>query len=115
MDFPDRGEKPIASAGHRLDESWSGSRISERFSNLVDGRIESAVKLDKCVSGPQPLLQFFARDHLAGILEQQGQDAERLFLQRDLQAVLPEFPGFDVHLEGPEPDRVGTGSARLHR
>ena len=61
-------------------------------------------------SMPEPFLQFFPGDDLAGPLEEHGQDLKRLLLKFDLQAGLAEFADAQVELEKAEADDVLIGS-----
>ena len=48
------------------------------------------------------------------MLQQHFQNLEGLFLQKDLAAVLEQFSGLEVQLEGPETNRVtGHGVHRI--
>lgn len=53
---------------------------------------------------PEPPSEILAPDHDAGTFEQGGQDAQRLLLQREADAALPQLADPDVHLEGAEPE-----------
>src|SRR5438093_9200829 len=83
--------------------------VSKRDAKSVRCRVEAVLKVDKDIGGPQPVLQLFARDDLAGPLNQRQQHLQRLSLQPDLDAVLPQLARARLELEDPEPqDRAGT-------
>ena len=72
------------------------------------------LEIHKGVGGPELLVQFLARDDLAGMREQHRQDLKGLFLDFDLQAVLAQLGGAKVNLEGPEVNDVGDESRVRH-
>jgi hypothetical protein len=47
------------------------------------------IEIDKGVSRPKPVAQFFAPDDLSRPFQQHGQDLEGLFLQANLGAIAP--------------------------
>jgi len=50
------------------------------------------------------------------MLQQHFQNLEGLFLQKDLAAVLVQFSGLEVQLEGPEANRVTShGGHRISK
>jgi len=53
---------------------------------------------------PQPLLQFFSRDHFARSFQQDGQNLKWLPSESQLHAALAQFPRSKVNFEGSEPD-----------
>jgi len=66
------------------------------------------IEIDKSVGGPDFLLQLFPRDHLARIFQQNLKNLQGLLLKLDLDALLAQFPGAQVHFENTEANR------RLH-
>jgi hypothetical protein len=57
------------------------------------------VEIHESVRGPEFFLQLLARYHLAGVLDQHGQDLKGLFLKPDAQPVLTQFPGTKIQFE----------------
>jgi hypothetical protein len=57
------------------------------------------VEVDEGVGRPEFLLQLFARDHLAGALQQQRQDLKWLLLQAQLDSVLAQFARVEIELK----------------
>jgi len=61
------------------------------------------VEVDKGIFGPQFLLQFLARDHLAGLPQQERQNLERLPAQLEPHPVFPKFMRIQIRFEWTEP------------
>ena len=64
------------------------------------------VHIDRWISAPQFLTYLLPRDEFPRPFQQETKDAERLFLEPDSDAGFPEFPSFQIDLEGSEPDSV---------
>ena len=62
------------------------------------------IEVNKRIHRPEPLLELFTRNDLAGALQQHRQDLQRLHLQLDLATRLVQFSGTKVHLEHIEPE-----------
>src|SRR4051812_18608460 len=69
--------KPVSATGKSFHELRALCRVAEYLADFVDGGIEVALDVDESVR-PEALLQFFARDHFAGTLQQDGEHLERL-------------------------------------
>jgi hypothetical protein len=63
------------------------------------------VEIHEGVGWPQLLAQLFARDHLAGALEQQGQHLKGLLLQAQLRTILAQLARGEVQLEDSKPHK----------
>src|SRR5579864_2997706 len=98
----DGSDKAIATARESLDETWPLRRIIEREPQFLDGVVETMVKIDKRVGGPDALLKLPTRHNFAGILHEDPQDMEGLLLQSDLQPVFAQFSTLEVKLEDVE-------------
>jgi len=61
------------------------------------------IEIDKRVP-PEPLLQFFPSDHLARVLQLDGQDLKGLAGEFELHSSLAKFSCPKVNFEGSEPD-----------
>jgi hypothetical protein len=62
------------------------------------------LEVDVDVSGPEPLLQFFACHHIAGVLQEHRQHLDRLALQLNAQPVFAQLTAVKIELECPETD-----------
>ncbi|MGB2836464.1 MAG: hypothetical protein WBC30_12625, partial [Candidatus Sulfotelmatobacter sp.] len=64
---------------------------------------------------PEFLAQFLARHHIAGALQQQGQNLKRLLLQAKLGAVLAQFASGKIEFENTKPrDSAGVALESGH-
>jgi len=63
-------DESVSAAGEGFDVAGSGGGISQGFADLVDGGVETVVEVDEGVGGPEFLLQLFAGDDLAGMVQQ---------------------------------------------
>ncbi len=111
----DRSNEPVSATGQRFDVARTGSGVSQRLANLVDGRVQAVVEVDERVGGPELLLQLFARDHLARPLQQQSQHLKGLLLQAQLDAALAQFSRAEVQLEDSEARDSGCDFAARRR
>ncbi len=68
----DGSNEPVTSARQRLNETRRVRSIAKRRAKLADGVIDALVEVDKGVARPQGALDLFARNKVAGALEQQG-------------------------------------------
>ena len=66
-------------------------RITQGLAELHDRSIQTVVEIDEGVGRPEMLAQLLARDHLPGVLQQQEQNARRLFAQLDDRAIAAQF------------------------
>src|SRR5208282_6191579 len=80
--------------------------IAQRSAQLIDGGVQTVLEVHKCVGRPKLLAQLLARDDLARLLQQHGQNSKGLFLDLDLKPVLAELSGVKVSFENPEVDRL---------
>ena len=65
--------------------------VAERLFQLAGGLVEASVEIDVGIRGPELFPQILAGDDLAGPFDKQGQQAEGLLLQPDLEAALAQF------------------------
>jgi hypothetical protein len=63
------------------------------------------IEVDKSVGGPDSLLQLFPRDHRAWIFQQNLKNLQGLLLKLDLDALLAQFPGANIHFVDAEANR----------
>lgn len=106
--FNDGGDEAVAEAREGFNEAWAGGGVAQQLAEFVDGGVEILIVVDVGI-GPEAFAKGFARDDAAGILEEQLENKERLFLQAQAQAVLTEFAGLEVHLKNAKA-RQGNGN-----
>ena len=108
-------DKAIAAPSKRLHEARISGRVPQGFADLVDGRVEAVIEVNKRVSGPELFAQVLAGNHVAGMFEQQSKHLERLLLEPNADAAFAEFSGLEVRLEhaktdnAPARNRCGRG------
>ncbi len=84
----DRRDEAISASRQRLDKSGVIGGISQRFAQLVDRRVQTVVEIDEGIGGPVLITQFFASDHFARPLQEDGEDVKGLLLKLDPHALL---------------------------
>ena len=67
----ERSDEPITTPGNGFNVAWFVGRIREHVAQLLYGAVQSGVEIDEGVPGPEPLPEFFARNNIAGMLQQQ--------------------------------------------
>ncbi len=87
----DRNQKAVANSRHRLDVLRGLGRIAERLAELVDRSGQIVVEVNKDIVRPKRVSKIFAQDSLARRLDQERQDGQRLALDSDPCAELPQF------------------------
>lgn len=97
-------DESIASFGICLNETRSGRNVAERRANSIDCFVQAAVEVDQCVASPDPGLQLFSGYQLPRPFEQRHEHLERLVLQSDFDAALPDLAGCEIDLEATETD-----------
>jgi hypothetical protein len=88
----------------RFDEAGVLGVIPQRLAQFIHGGVDAVFKVNEGIGGPEPLLDLFPRHHLAGPLEEHGENLEGSFLQLDLAAVMAQFTSSKVNFELPDPD-----------
>jgi hypothetical protein len=81
-------EELVTALRRGRDQSADGRRRRPVPANLPDSSIQSHIKVNECVSGPQLLLKVRARYDSAGAGQQFDEHLERLLLQLYPSAVL---------------------------
>jgi hypothetical protein len=67
----DRRNEPVSTSRECLDENWGVRRFTQRIAQPLDRSIETMIKIDKGVRWPEPVANFFSRNQLAGMLQEQ--------------------------------------------
>src|SRR5215469_149256 len=81
-----------------------GRKVAKCLANSIDRFIQSAIKIDKRVPGPDPGLQLLPGHQLPWALQQCSQHLKRLVLQLDLDSALTYFAGLEINLKQAETD-----------
>lgn len=95
----DGSDETVAAPVQSLDVTWAFCGITQGQSQFAHGFVETAIEVDKCVRGPEPLTKFLPRDQFPGALQQQGQDVKWLLFQPDSHPVLAQFSGAEIHVK----------------
>ena len=110
----DRRDKSVPASRQGLDEPRSFRGISQRLTDLVDRGVQVVVDVDEGV-WPQPFLQFFARHYVAGLLEQDGQNLDRLAGKLQLLPILAQLARSKVQFERSETRKTSITRDWFHR
>ena len=97
-----RGKETVPTAGKRLNENGSIRRVTKRFTQTLDGRVQARIKVNKGVRRPKRRMKIFARDNSAGALKQLSEYKEGLILKAQLRAAFSEFPRIRVQFKDTE-------------
>jgi hypothetical protein len=100
------GNEAVPASRQRLHELRNIGRIAQRGAQPLDSRVQAMLEIDERVSRPQPAVQFLPREELAGPLDERGQQADRLILNRDFAPRLAEFARAEIELEACKPNEV---------
>ena len=94
----DRRDEDVAALDEAADEAGPHRVVAERPANLADEDLD-VVGMDVGL-GPDGLEQGFLGDHVAGALDEHGEQVEGLVGERNPYAVPPEGSGGQVEPEG---------------
>jgi hypothetical protein len=97
-----RNEESIASLWNRLNVSGIVGVIVQRLPKLPNRNPETAVKIDKRISGPETASKFLSSDDLPGVFQKRDEEPAGLLLQLDASPVLEELPRGGVYLKRTE-------------
>jgi hypothetical protein len=98
----DGSNEPVSAPRERLDKPRVISRVVEGLAKPLDGRVQTLLKVHKCIGRPEFLVKHFACNQFARIFEETDEDPDRLPFQPDLAALFPEFARTQIELEDPE-------------
>ena len=84
--------------------------VAERVAQLLDRGVQALVEADVRLVRPEPLSQLIAAHQTAGVVEEGGQDLERLFLEPNPPAIPSQLVRLEVHFEHSEADRDRVGA-----
>jgi len=84
----DRRQEAVAVTRNGFDVARVLGGIAQRGPQLGHGFVQAAVKINEGVHRPELVAKLFPSHHFAGVIEQEAQDLEGLFLQLDSNAAL---------------------------
>jgi hypothetical protein len=73
--------------------------IPQCLAQFIHGSVNAVFKINEGIGGPEFLLDLFPRHHLAGLLEERGENLERSLLELDFVAVSPHFTASKVYFK----------------
>jgi hypothetical protein len=94
----DVANEPVSPFGQSLDKTWVVCRIRKRLTEPVYRLIEALVEVDECVSGPQLLLQFLARDESTRTMQKREENLKGLGRDGCLVAIVTQFCRIKIEL-----------------
>ena len=105
----DRSDESIAASCESLNKARILGGVAESLPDFIDGCAQRMVEVDDRILTPESKLKFLTRDDLAGAFDQGGQDFERLALQLDAKACLPQFACLKINFVKAEGEsRIGN-------
>jgi hypothetical protein len=99
IDNLDLGEEAVAATSNGFHKAGTFGGVAEGLTDFADCFVEAVVEVHESIRGPELFLEFLTSYDIAGVLKQQDQDLEGLFLKADSQAVLAQFTGTKIHFE----------------
>jgi hypothetical protein len=108
------GEEAVAATSNGFHKAGTLGGIAEGLADFADRFVETVVEINESVRGPKLFLEFLTSYDIAGVLKQQGQDLEGLFLKANSQTVLTQFAGPKIKLENPETEPRAEVKVFLH-
>jgi hypothetical protein len=96
--YGDRFDESIPLPRHRLNVSRARALIAKDRSEAADDYVKAVIKVYVPI-GPQPTLDLFTRNQLAGLLEQQTEQIDGLSADPHRLPASPQPPSAIVKLE----------------
>ena len=98
----ERADEAVAEAGEGLDEARLRRVVAEDGPEPLHHRVDAVLEVDRRPVRPQPLPDVLAGDDVAGPIEHQRQQLERLLLQADGIAAAAHLAQAHVDLDAAE-------------
>src|SRR5580700_2026928 len=105
--FLHRRDEPIAPPRQSFNEAWTVGRIPQHFTQAHHRVVQSVVKVDKRISGPQTFAKLIPGDHISRFFQQDDEDLEGLFREFDPKTVFAQLKCFEVNLKNATPYKSG--------
>ena len=86
-----RRDEAIAAPRYGFNKARVFGRIAQDFPQPHHGVVQSVIKINERVAGPQPAAQFVSCDNLTRVFEKDGEDLKRLFRELEPNAMLADF------------------------
>ncbi|HEY2468484.1 MAG TPA: hypothetical protein VGI45_11705 [Terracidiphilus sp.] len=98
----------------RRDESWILGVVSQRLPQFLYSGIDTVLKVYEGIGWPKLLPDLFPRYHVAGPLDERGQNLEGSLLKLYLLTVAPHLTTSKVNFELSDPEARGCCGWYLH-
>jgi hypothetical protein len=72
------------------------------MAEFLNGSVQTFVKVDKCIGGPQSASKFLAGDDFSGMLQEHGENLKGLILDVNQSPAAVKLTGRKIHLEEPK-------------
>jgi hypothetical protein len=92
----------VAASRQCFDKSRGFFGVTQGVPKPLNGTVQTDLVVHKSVARPQSSLELIPHDHLAGMLQEQGEDLERLVVEFDFHAVLAKLAGAEVQVKTSE-------------
>lgn len=92
----------IANPRHSFDVLGRLRCVAQRLTKLIDRCRQILVEIDKDIIRPEGVAELFAKQGLAGSLDQQSKNGQRLALDFESRSKLPQFAMTEVGFVGTE-------------
>ena len=92
----------IASSRDRFHKPWVLRGIAQNFPQTHYRVIKPVIEVDESISLPEAVTKLIPGDDLARLLEEHGQNLERLFRELKTKPLLAKLGGLEVDLEHPK-------------
>src|SRR5580692_201910 len=75
-----RRDKPVSATRQRFNVAGPLGGVAKHLAKTCNRVVQAMVEIDKSVGGPNLRSKLLTSNHIAGTLEQRGQDLQRLTL-----------------------------------
>ena len=97
-----RSNEPVAAPRHGLDVTRCFRVVAKRVPDLLDGEVETVLKIYNGLVAPDLVPDFFPRYQLGRVTNEQGEDFERLRRQMKKDTGPPQLRCLEVQFEDTE-------------
>src|SRR5438552_4206336 len=106
-----RRDESVTTARQRLNVAGSVGIVTQSLAKLLDSSPDAVFILNNGSIQPQLGDDLLWRHNVAGMLEQQAENLERLLLKLDFASIAAQFSRCKIQLKEPETDGPGAVSA----
>jgi len=99
----------VATARQSFDVAGFLGRIGQDIAQLLDGAVQTSIKVNKRVRRPEFLTEFLTRNQVTCMLQQNGEHLEGLVLKLQTDTVFVKLARTQVHIKRAEAGPLGSG------